>query len=86
MDRSAGKDPEPSRLFAVPVRDLVLLWRLVWRIAVRQPAALWPFSKVLIECAWKNPRAIDYVGILAALYLHLRPFSLSRHPSRHCSI
>src|SRR5205823_10726786 len=40
VDRSAGKDPESSRLFAVPVRDFVLLWRLVWRIAARQPAAL----------------------------------------------
>jgi hypothetical protein len=47
----------------------------VRRIAVQQPAALWPFCKVFFECARKNPRALDYVGILAAFYLHLRPFS-----------
>jgi radical SAM superfamily enzyme YgiQ (UPF0313 family) len=75
LDRSASTDAPPPHLFAIPVRDLVLLWRLVWRIAVRQPAALWPFCKVVLECVRKNPRAIDYVGMLAALYLHLGPFS-----------
>jgi radical SAM superfamily enzyme YgiQ (UPF0313 family) len=76
LDRSANKDaPRPS-FFGIPVRDLQLLRRLVWRIAVRQPAALWPFCKVFFECVRKNPRALDYVGILAAFYLHLRPFSL----------
>jgi len=75
LDRSASKDAPPPRPFGLPVRDLALLWRLVWRIAVRQPAALWPFLKVFGECAWKNPRAIDYVGMLAAVYLHLGPFS-----------
>jgi radical SAM superfamily enzyme YgiQ (UPF0313 family) len=76
LDRSASTDVPPPRFFAIPVRDLVLLWRLVSRIALRQPSALWPFFKVVSECLRKNPRAIDYVGILAAFYLHLRPFSL----------
>ena len=53
----------------------ILLCRLVWRIASRQPAAFWPFCKTFYECARKNPRAIDYVGMLAAIYLHLGPFS-----------
>jgi hypothetical protein len=85
LDRSAQKDaptPHPSgalkrkfRLFGIPRRDLQLLWRLLRRIAVRQPAALWPFCKVFCECVRNNPRAIDYVGILAAFYLHLGPFS-----------
>jgi len=75
LDRSASTDAPPPRIFAIPVHDLVLLWRLVSRIALRQPSALWPFSKVVFECARKNPRAIDYVGILAAFYLHLKPFS-----------
>ncbi len=75
LDTSARKDPPPPRLFTIPLRDLVLLWRLVWRIAVRQPSALWPFAKVVCVCARHNPRAIDYVGMLAALYLHLKPFS-----------
>jgi hypothetical protein len=57
------------------VRDIALLWRLTWRIAVWQPRALWHFGKVFCECATKNPRTIGYVGMLAAFYLHLRPFS-----------
>ncbi len=75
LDRSASKDAPLLRLFAIPLRDFALLWRLVWRIAVRQPSALWPFCRVVYQCARENPRAIDYVGMLAALYLHLGPFS-----------
>jgi radical SAM superfamily enzyme YgiQ (UPF0313 family) len=75
LDRSARKDAPRPRLFGMPVRDIALLWRLTWRIAVRQPRALWHFGKVFYECATKNPRAIGYVGMLAAFYLHLRPFS-----------
>ena len=75
LDRSASTDIPLPRVFGIPRRDLALLWRLVRRIAVQQPAALWPFCKVFFECARKNPRALDYVGILAAFYLHLRPFS-----------
>jgi hypothetical protein len=75
LDRSASTDAPPPRLFTIPMRDLALLWRLVRRIAVRQPSALWPFCRVVFQCARENPRAIDYVGMLAALYLHLGPFS-----------
>ncbi len=75
LDKSATRDaPRPS-LFGIPLGDFALLWRLVWRITVRQPAALWPFFKVFQECARNNPRALDYVGMLAAVYLHLGPFS-----------
>jgi radical SAM superfamily enzyme YgiQ (UPF0313 family) len=75
LDRSARKDAPRPRLFGTPVRDIALLWRLTWRIAVRQPRALWHFGKVFYECATNNPRAIGCVGALAAFYLHLRPFS-----------
>jgi len=75
LDRSANKDPPRRSVFGIRKRDLALLWRLVWRIAVRQPGALGHFLKVFCECARKNPRAIDCVGILAAFYLHLGPFS-----------
>jgi hypothetical protein len=34
-----------------------------------------PFCKTFFECARQNPRAVDYVGMLAAVYLHLGPFS-----------
>src|SRR3954451_14154915 len=75
LDRSASTDSPRPRLFGIPLRDLALLWRLVCRIARHQPAALWPFCKTFYECARKNPRAVDYVGMLAAVYLHLGPFS-----------
>jgi hypothetical protein len=75
LDRSASTDVPRPCLFGIPMRDFLLLWRLVWRIALRQPAALWPFCKTLYDCARRNPRAVDYVGMLAAVYLHLGPFS-----------
>jgi hypothetical protein len=75
FDRSARKDPPPRRVLTIPRRDLVLMWRLVCRIAIRQPRALWPFLRVFYECARKNPRATECVGMLAGLYLHLGPFS-----------
>ncbi len=75
LDKSASIEAPPPRLLGIPLRDFALLWRLVSRIAVRQPRALWPFLKVFFDCARRNPGAVDYVGILAAIYLHLGPFS-----------
>src|SRR5205823_2071156 len=77
LDRSARKDPPPRRLLTIPLRDLVLLWRLIRRIATRQPRALWPFLKLFYQSARNNPRALDCVGMLAGVYLHLGPFSRS---------
>ncbi len=59
----------------VSAGDLKLLGRLVWRIVRRQPLALPHFASVFILCARQNPRALEYVGIMAALYLHLGPFA-----------
>jgi radical SAM superfamily enzyme YgiQ (UPF0313 family) len=75
LDRSARKDPQPRRILTIPLRDFALLWRLVRRIATRQPRALWPFLKIFYQSARNNPRALDSVGMLAGLYLHLQPFS-----------
>jgi radical SAM superfamily enzyme YgiQ (UPF0313 family) len=75
LDRSANTDVPGPRLLGIPLRDFALLWRLVRRIALRQPKALWPFCKTFYDCARRNPDAIDYVGMLAAVYLHLGPFS-----------
>ena len=75
LDRSARRDPPPRRFLSVPVRDIELFWRLVSRIAMRQPRALWPFLKVFRECIRDNPRAIEAIGMLAGIYLHLGPFS-----------
>jgi radical SAM superfamily enzyme YgiQ (UPF0313 family) len=75
LDRSASGDDAARRLFGIPAGDFALLGRLLWRIALRQPAALAPFCRTFWEIARKNPRAVDYVGMLAAVYLHLGPFS-----------
>lgn len=75
LDRSASTDAPRPGVFGIPFRDFALFWRLVCRIARRQPTALWPFCKTFYECARRNLRAINYVGVLAALYLHLDPFS-----------
>jgi hypothetical protein len=75
LDRSASTDPPRRRLFGIGRRDLALLWRLVSRIAARQPGALGHFLRAFCACAWSNPRALDTVGTLAAFYLHLGPFS-----------
>ena len=74
LDRSRARDI-PGPLRSEDSRDLALLWRLARRIAVRQPRALWPFIKVFSECARKNPDALPYVGMFAAMYLDLGPFS-----------
>ena len=65
---------QPMHIGPVAVSDLGLLWRLVKRIA-RQPKALWHFAKVFGEVARRNPKALEYVGMTAAMYLHLGPFS-----------
>src|SRR5207302_7646603 len=75
LDRSAGKDAPGRRLFGITTADIALLWALLWRIAVRQPAALWPFLRTFYETARSNPGALDSVGVLAAFYLHLGPFA-----------
>jgi hypothetical protein len=73
LDRSRA--PGRTRIAGVPLHDLVLLWRLAWRLAVRQPRAFRHFWRVLYRCARDNPRALSYVGMLAALFLHFGPFS-----------
>jgi radical SAM superfamily enzyme YgiQ (UPF0313 family) len=75
QERGASRDPPQPRLFGLPRRDIELLCRLVWRILRQQPEALWPFSRALFECLRGNRRNIGEVGLFAAFYLHLRPFS-----------
>ena len=53
--RWIAAEPGISTPAAKRTRDLTLLWRLVRRIALRQPRAFWPFTKVFCECASKNP-------------------------------
>lgn len=73
-NRASSAKP-PMRVGSIPLRDLELLWRLVWSIALRRPKALWHFALAFAACARRNPRSLECVGITAAFYLHLGPFS-----------
>jgi radical SAM superfamily enzyme YgiQ (UPF0313 family) len=73
LDRPGA--PSVVRIAGVSIAEYRMLWRLVWRIALRQPKALGHFWRALYFAATKNPRAIGAVGVLAAFYLHLGPFS-----------
>jgi hypothetical protein len=75
LDRSRSSDPLPRRVAGISAYDLRLLWRLVRRLALRQPAALLQFLRTFCECVRRNPAALRNVGILTALYLHAGPFS-----------
>ena len=75
LDRSNDRDPPLKLIFGVPRRDLVMLWRIVWRLAVRQPHALWPFLKLFRWCIANFPGALPAVGTFTAFYLHVGPFS-----------
>jgi hypothetical protein len=75
LDRSNNIDPPPKLIFGVARRDLLMLWRIVWRLAVQQPHALLPFLKLLRRCMAIVPGALPAVGMFTAMYLHVGPFS-----------
>jgi radical SAM superfamily enzyme YgiQ (UPF0313 family) len=60
------------------------LGRLVWQMTVKRPRLLVPFWRTLLDTAWRNPRALEFVLILTAFYLHLGPFAafVMRHLER----
>jgi hypothetical protein len=57
-------------------RELVKFSRLIWHMGIRTPSLRRHFWRTFIDCVWHNPRAIDQVIRLMALYLHLGRFSL----------
>jgi radical SAM superfamily enzyme YgiQ (UPF0313 family) len=63
------------------------LGRLVWQMTVKRPRLLLPFWRTLLSTAWRNPRALEFVLILTAFYLHLGPFAafVMRHLEREIS-
>jgi hypothetical protein len=75
LDRSNNIDPPPKLIFGVARRDLLMLWRIVRRLAVQQPHALFPFLKLFRRCMAIVPGALPAVGMFTAMYLHVGPFS-----------
>jgi hypothetical protein len=74
LDRG-GSPNKQIHIGPIPLQELGLLLRLIWRIFRRQPAALWHFARVFVTCARRNPGSLECVGATTAMYLHLGPFS-----------
>lgn len=55
--------------------DLRSFLRLLLRIHRAGPGTAGAFWRMLLDCVWHNPRAVPYVVMTSALYLHLGPFS-----------
>jgi Domain of unknown function (DUF4070)/Radical SAM superfamily len=56
-------------------RDLRLFGRLVCRLPSAGPGTARQFWKTMLDCAIHNPRALPFMVMLSALYLHHGPFS-----------
>jgi radical SAM superfamily enzyme YgiQ (UPF0313 family) len=72
LDRPRFNSDGPT---PISVRDLWILGRLVVRMGVKQPRALWEFIKCFVLCARAEPDSLQSVATMAAMYLHLGPFS-----------
>jgi hypothetical protein len=59
------------------LRDLRLMVKLMWTFTVRIPHVRKPFWRALADTARHNPRAVEFVMMIMAMYLHLGPFALS---------
>jgi len=67
------------RRFKAPLRyvlrDMRGFGRLVWRLPAAGPGTARQFWKMALDCAIHNPRALPFLFMLSALYLHHGPFS-----------
>jgi len=68
-----------KRRFKAPrkyaLRDLRAFVRLVWRLPNAGPGTARQFWKTMLDGAIHNPRALPFLVMLSALYLHHGPFS-----------
>ena len=67
-------DAEMVAIAKASVRDLKLLGRLLWHIARREPQAFLHLVRAFYA-ARRNPGAFGAIFTMAAMYLHLGPFS-----------
>jgi radical SAM superfamily enzyme YgiQ (UPF0313 family) len=78
--RSVGRELDCSkRRFRQPLshalRDVRTFLRMAWRMGIRNRAVRIHWWGAMIDCLVHNPRAVRYVGAMAALYLHMGPFA-----------
>jgi len=68
-----------KRRFKTPtkyvLRDLRAFVRLIWRLPNAGPGTARQFWKTMLDGAIHNPRALPFLVMLSALYLHHGPFS-----------
>jgi len=57
------------------LRDARGFGRLVWRLPNAGPGTAKQFWMMALDCAIHNPRALPFLFMLSALYLHYGPFS-----------
>ncbi|MFT8885212.1 MAG: B12-binding domain-containing radical SAM protein [Acetobacter papayae] len=55
--------------------DLRSFVRLLFRVHSAGPGTARQFWRMLLDCALQNPKALPYVVMTSALYLHLGPFA-----------
>ncbi|MGO4668140.1 B12-binding domain-containing radical SAM protein [Bosea sp. 2RAB26] len=56
-------------------QELKSSWRLLWRLSTMRGGVRREFWKTLVDCLAHNRRALPYVMMMVALYVHLGPFS-----------
>ena len=73
---SKKRSAKPAwRVAGLASDDWAALLRLLRSVIIKQPLLLGYYIKALYACARENPGALQAVGIMAAFYLHLGPFS-----------
>ena len=73
--RRVGRILERQRSHRIVWKDLRSLARLAWRISDAGPGARRQFWSTILDCATHNPKALPYLIMMMALYLHLGPFA-----------
>jgi len=63
------------RPMSIPTRELLMVARLLLHMLTGQKGIRGHFWSTVLDCAIHNPRALKYVMITMALYLHIGPFS-----------
>ncbi|GBR11367.1 methyltransferase [Acetobacter oeni LMG 21952] len=73
--RRLGRMLKRERAHRMIRGDLRSFVRLLFRIHRAGPGAGGQFWRMLLDCAVHNPKALPYVVMVSALYLHLGPFA-----------
>ncbi len=60
---------------SMELQELKSSWRLLWRLSTMKGGVRREFWKTVVDCLMHNRRALPYVMMMVALYVHLGPFS-----------